>query len=782
MRTERTAGAATLLWLMAHAAPALAESFNVPPGPLGAVAAAIGGQAHATIVITDPVLAAEPSPGARGAMPLREALRQALRGTDAQANFLNAHTARITRSAAHPPAHPGETPPPPISTASEDIVVTATKRPIGADRYPGSVARIALDPEWVAEHAHGGTQAITRLLPMLAATDLGDGRDKLFIRGIADSSFAGPTQATTGQYLGDIRLTYNAPDPDLNLYDMRRVEVLEGPQGTLYGAGSLGGVIRFVPNAPDIAGWAASASSGLSGTASGAASWDGAGMLNVPIVPDRLALRLVVYGARDGGYIDDLERGLSNINATVSRGERFALRLRTAHGWTVDIGYVEQNIASRDSQYALAGDPPLTRASAIAQPSGNLFQLGYITAHGPAGSDEITTTTSIGQHHLSSVFDATGYDGTSTPALFGEDNNINVISHETRLSGGSRAAPYVIGVSALVSTSVITRRLGPMAAPAELPGIANLQAETALFAEGSLPLSHRLTGTLGARLTYDNGTGIYFTPTGSELPRVARNVVQPTFTLALDWHPGGRLSAFAHYEQGYRAGGLAIAPAGSGVATQKFDGDELNMDEIGLRLGDESHGRFWLRASAFWADWNHIQADLVDSAGLTTTANIGRGRIYGLEGEASWRPRPAFKLSGAFFINESRLTAPTAAFAAAAGQPLPNVGRGGGRIAAQWLARIGRDTTLTAEASGRYVGKSLLGVGPTFDIPQGNYAVADAALRLERGRFALSLNLDNLDNAHGNTFAFGNPFTLDDRRQMTPLRPRTLRLGISARY
>ncbi|WP_163278767.1 Plug domain-containing protein, partial [Enterobacter hormaechei] len=70
----------------------------------------------------------------------------------------------------------------------------------------------------------------------LASTHLGPGRNKLFIRGIADSSFVGPTQATVGQYWGNSRITYSAPDPDLKLYDIGRVEVLEGPQGTLYGA------------------------------------------------------------------------------------------------------------------------------------------------------------------------------------------------------------------------------------------------------------------------------------------------------------------------------------------------------------------------------------------------------------------------------------------------------------------------------------------------------------------------------------------------------------------
>jgi hypothetical protein len=79
----------------------------------------------------------------------------------------------------------------------------------------------------------GGTEKITQRVPTVASTYLGSGRNKLFIRGIADSSFTGPTQATVGQYLGDLRLSYNAPDPDLRLSDLARVEVLEGPQGTL---------------------------------------------------------------------------------------------------------------------------------------------------------------------------------------------------------------------------------------------------------------------------------------------------------------------------------------------------------------------------------------------------------------------------------------------------------------------------------------------------------------------------------------------------------------------
>jgi hypothetical protein len=112
---------------------------------------------------------------------------------------------------------------------------------------------------------------------------------------------------------------------------------------------------------------------------------------------------------------------------------------------------------------------------------------------------------------------------------------------------------------------------------------------------------------------------------------------------------------------------------------------------------------------------------------------------------------------------------------------LPNVARDGGRLAAQWRQESALGG-LSAETSVRYVGKSTLGVGQLLDIPQGNYFVVDADARLDFGRFTLSLNLDNIGDVRANTFAFGNPFGLARRDQMTPLQPRTLRLGTEVRF
>ncbi len=779
-RSRAAAVAAALTLGLADIAHA--DDFKIPPGRLGEVAAALGLQAGVTITVTEPEVADQHSDGVSGTLSFKEALDRVLQGTNTEAIFYDRSIIRIVRKRPAPAAKkPEQVPASASSEQIEEVVVTATKQNMSIDTYPGSVKVITLDPGWTADHAADGTGAITQLLPTLSSTNLGPGRNKIFIRGLADSSFNGPTQATAGQYLGDVRLNYNAPDPDLNLYDMKRVEVLVGPQGTLYGAGSLGGIIRLVPNEPDAEENSANVTTGLSTTQSGTLSHDGAAMLNAALLKDQVGLRLVAYGERDGGDIDDTERGLNEVNTTASYGGRLTLRVANLLKWTLDFGAVIQNINNADAQYTLSGDPPLTRGSAIPQPFSNDYRVGYISARRAIGDTaELVSTTSTVWQGLRTVFDATGYDGTITPARFVENNDITLYSHETRVAGGGPGAPWIGGFTSFFSTSTLARTLGSLNAPLQIAGVTNTQSEAALFGQISHPLTRTLTGTLGERLTFATSTGTLNNATPGESEKSSRGSVRPSATLALDWHPGGSFSAFFHYQQGYRAGGLAVAPSGSSVASQKFAADDLNMDEIGIRLGREGYDRLLVHAAVFGAYWQNMQADLVDASGLPYTANIGLGRIYGVDTDLTWQPSPDFTLSLAAFVNDSKLTTPEPEFATNGPQTLPNVSRNGGRLALRWHHQ-GTLGGLSTEASVRYVGTSMLGVGPLLDIPQGNYFVVDAGARLDLGKVTLSLNLANVGDVRANTFSFGDPFGLAQRNQMTPLQPRTFRIGLETR-
>ena len=780
------AAAAAALVALAAAPPAEARSFDIAPGPLGEVIAAIGVQARITIAILDPELASHRSPGVKGDVSVRAALDRALRGTGAEAVFYDRATVRIIRSRPRPKPSPRPKPRPPKLPATEappvEIIVSATKQTMHLDNFPGTAKIIDLEAGRLARKAGDGTAAIAALQPTLTTTNLGRGRNKLFVRGIADSSFNGPTQATVGQYLGDVRLTYNAPDPDLNLYDLERVEILAGPQGTLYGAGSIGGIVRLVPNTPDSTAAYASASAGLSATRFGGIGGDAAAMANLPILKGQAAVRLVVHGGRDAGYIDDPSRGLRDINSGRNFGQRLLVRIDDIAGWTIDLGGVHHRVETDDGQYLIRGQPPLTRSNPIAQPFGSRFQLAYLTARRPIGATELVSTSSVVWQDMESAFDATGSDGTSAPLLFRERNDITFWSHETRLAGGGTRMPWVAGLAGVYNINRLTRSLGPPDAPRQITGVRNRQLDLSLYGQATLPFTRSLDLMMGGRFALGNGGGRLLGENADESSLSSKTHFKFSATVALDWRLSPSLSLYSNYQEGFRAGGLAIAPAGSATGSQEFVSDELSQIEIGARWRDKDRDGFSARAAIFRVDWNNIQADLVDTAGLPYTANIGNGLVYGLDGELNWRVSKALALTVSAFLNESYLYDAPAEFANPDRNTLPNIPTDGVRLGAEWRLPLGRGIDLSGDASLRYVGRSNLGAGPSLDVTQGDYYVGDVGARLDFSRFGLSLDISNIADTRANTFAFGNPFGLAREDQITPLRPRTVRLGIDTRF
>jgi iron complex outermembrane receptor protein len=247
-------------WIMAVAlaVPAAAQARDVavatPSGSAAQAAIVLARQTRTSIVIADANIARRAVAPMRGRMTAGEAVRRLARAAGGRAVAAAPGAWRIEaaapmqRTARRAPVVTAPTTPMNEVAGTEPIVVVGSKRDLPLAQMPGQVT--ILSGRALEFGGVGGTEKIAQQIATVTSTHLGSGRNKLFIRGIADSSFTGPTQATVGQYLGDLRLTYNAPDPDLRLSDMERVEVLEGPQGTLYGAGSLGGIIRLIPNAP----------------------------------------------------------------------------------------------------------------------------------------------------------------------------------------------------------------------------------------------------------------------------------------------------------------------------------------------------------------------------------------------------------------------------------------------------------------------------------------------------------------------------------------------------
>jgi len=759
---------------LALAVPGMARAQNaapldIPAQSLRTAIVALGTAANVTIGITDPSLGDTMTRRVKGRMSARDALSRMTRGTTAAFVQVDPQTFRIIRrSSARDYRHPALAPAAPSDGARAEIVVTGSKRSAPLVDYPGSVAEVDVDAIRPGRLIHG-SEALIDQVPVLTSTHLGPGRNKLFIRGIADSSFNGPTQATVGQYLGDVRLTYSAPDPDLALYDIKRVEVLEGPQGTLYGAGSLGGVIRLEPNAPVLDRWSGSIGGGMSGTIQGAPGIDGHLIVNAPIVTDRLALRAVAYGAIDGGYIDDPGRGAHDINRTATRGGRATLRFEPRPDWIIDLGGVIQNIDSRDGQYVLRGLPAYERTSVIAQPFDNDYALGSLVVRHDIGNTVLTSASSAVFHDVGSTYDAS--PSPAEPTRYREDHRISVFSNETRVAHrADDGAGWVLGVELLRSSDRLRRTLGPLGAYAGLTGTSNTVEEASLFGEATFRLSARWFVTGGGRLGFTRQTSdVLDSPIGDDDRH--RHDVSILPSVGLLWKPAPRLSLFARYQEGYRPGGLAV----QATSVQRFEADSVATWEGGVRYGNPA-SPFSASASISYAHWEDIQADLVDATGLPYTANIGSGRVIGFEFQSSWRPVHAFSIEGAVFLDDSDLSRPATAFAGEKDATLPNIADMTARVGISWHGAIGHQP-FDLTASVNYVGHSRLGVGPALDLRQGGDADTAVGLSVPIGRLVVSLDATNLLGTRGNIFAFGNPFGLTRDDQMTPLRPRTIRLG-----
>ncbi len=788
----RIAYTASLIVLSICASPAFAkdQNFNIPAQRLDTALIALGQQAQISLGGVDARLGNVRSQQIRGKLSVPRALQKMLRGTGFDFIAVDETTYRIVRAAPKRgarspwPIKPANVKPPPIIKPSppempvQDIIVTGSKQNQPLDSYPGSAHVEKVGGVGMSENL--GSAAFVARLPTLTSTNLGPGRNKIFVRGIADSSFSGPTQSTVGLYFGDLRLTYNAPEPDLRLYDIDRVEVIEGPQGTLYGAGALGGIIRIMPKNPNMVHLRVEADGGISSTKSGAIGFDIAGMVNVPLIEDHLALRVVGYRQIEGGYIDDVLRGAQDVNRARVQGGRATLRVQPGNDWIIDLGGVIQNIDTRDNQYAERGLPRLSHAANIAQPFDNDFKAANLTFMKQWTHLNLVSSTSVVKHDLTERFDATGYQGLPNIVAYDTANKISLLTHESRLArntaiGGS----WVIGLSVLRSSDRIQRSIGPAGAPVPLATIRNERMEYAVFGEATQPVATGWSVTAGARLEHSKSAGELIGGTGANFePKAKKTRILPT--AALFWTPRNDIVTFVRYQSGFRSGGIAIDGRQLNSAT-RFQSDKLDTFELGVRFGgteDDRRRRLSGSITASYSEWRAIQADLISADGLPYTANIGRGRILGLEGNILWRLTESLTLNGALFVNDSALIEPSLVLEDADANALPNIAKLGGRASVAWKQALSEGLELKLSGTVRYVGASNLSTIPPLVLEQGETLQADVSAAVDSGGWRLALDVTNLLDAAGNTFSYGNPFSVGLGKQITPLRPRTVRLGV----
>lgn len=735
------------------------------------------------IVSTEPGLHRVATRPLRGRLTAAQALERLLAGSDYRAIPGRWGGYRVVAAPATaaprrilPPARPSHEPTP------ADIVVTASKQRVPLLRYPGSLTMVTGAPMKI-DGSTGDVSDLTRPLPILQSTQLGPGRNKVFIRGIADSSFAGTTQSTASVYLDDVQLNASGPDPALRLYDMRAIEVMEGPQGTLYGAGAIGGVLRLVTNAPvlgETSGWAGG---GVTATRGGGAGFDVAARANIPLAGDRLAMRALAYAVRDGDYVDDTRRRLSGVNRTDTLGMRAAVRADPGGGWRIDVGGVAQGIDSRDGQYAVSSVGTLARRNAIAQPFEDRFLFGRATVTRTWDSGlTFVSATGVAHRRSRERFDATPPGASAQPPLvYSIDNDKLLLSQELRLSrsmldGGS----WLAGFTFVSDRSVLSRTVGTIGSGIEITGVSNLTRAASGFAEVTLPLIDALSVTLGGRYTTARVDG---EPSATRRPNAVikgRETQRFDPTIALSYRVAPSLAAFARYQTGFRTGGLAVAQGIGRVAN--FEPDAIRFAEVGLRRLRGGATGIGATVSMSAARWSDIQADLLHRRGQPFTTNLGDATIQTVEAAVDWMPTTQISVAASALYTHNMVTGPIADQSRRDNRRLPDTPpfAAHGAIGYAWSGAAGDAPRVTATVD--YVGRSVLGTGDLLDVSQGDYVTIGVVAAMRWHDVDWTAGIDNLTDTQANRFAFGNPFGLALRNQTTPLRPRSLRIGIARRW
>jgi iron complex outermembrane receptor protein len=747
--------------------------FSVPPGPLGEAAIAIGRQAGISISISDPSLSRQQVSGFRGRMSAEAAIRKLIRGKPAQTVRLAAGAFRIDRKAVRttrPAPERAERPSLTSPENDEPIVVVATKRRLLPRDVPGSLSIIDLARSAVAARS-GGSEILERLDSELGSTHLGPGRNKLFIRGIADSSFNGQTQGTVGEYLGEARLNYNAVDPDLRLYDIRSAEILPGPQGTLYGAGTIGGVVRLNPVEPQLNCSCGSIESAVAATAHGDPSGEIAGIVNIPLAGGKAAARALGYVIEDGGYIDNVERGERDVNRVRTVGGRAMGKVMLSPTATLSVMLAGQRINAADSQYADRDVGPLKRRTPFAEPFTSRFTLGNAVLEASSGPYRIVATASAVRQKLSERFDATSE---GRPLILSQRNDTALQSAELRISRNWQAGGgWLAGISFVHNR----RRRGDLEIQPEPlashPDLHNRLDEATAFAELTRKIFRGLDATIGGRATRASSEGHL---EGQPSLSSTEFDVMPSALLSLRLTPGARL--FGRVEESFRPGGYVLR---SGKQLH-LDSDRVRTWEGGLRFDNVSGGRLSGGISASFSRWSRVQVDLIDRDGFPSTTNFGDGRVMTLDGHLEGTLAPGVSLRLGATRNRSRLSGPRVTFAPPDNAPLPNVPKFSAQAGIRSESIVRENRKLSLSGWLRYVGRSTLGIGPGLDRSQGNYLDTGAEADLVISRTTLFASLTNIFDSRGNRFAIGSLLALDRMDQVTPMRPRTLRLGASLAF
>ena len=780
-------------------------AFSIPAGPLSAGLVKFAVQANISIGLGGVDACAGADRGLVGQYTVEEGLKKILKGSGCTYRRLDARAFEIRPAPRYAPSPVITERESPTRAELTELVVVATRRTTPIDRLAYSVSSIprgTLDAQGVHDLAD-----LTAISPGMTVTNLGMGRDKVLLRGLSDGPLTGLTQSLVSLYLDDTRLTFNAPDPDLRLVDIARVEVLRGPQGTLYGAGSLGGVVHIVSAEPELDRRSVWADASYGFTDGGAPSNAEDAAINLPLLGDRAAARLVLYHEVDGGYIRNKFLNVDNINRAERDGGRFAIKFSLNNAWDISAGAVVQNILSADTQYATPLIGPYTRNIRLREPSDNDFREYHLNLNGDLGWAITHASAAYIEHKIFNRYADLAPAAPSGPpganggfdALDERSRIQSVVTEETLASEGASRVQWLTGffyAHTAQTSSFLLAALGPPVAAVYDDVRHDGLDEGAFYGEVEFPVLAGWSVTAGGRVfaSRDRVSSLNTLIRTSQVTAFSGVVDQVGFApkIVISDRPAPGLLVYVQAGQGYRPPGINTAaepaellnPPGLKEPLRYFKSDQLWSFEAGAKI-TALDGRLHLNLAGFDVQWRSVQSDQLlgpQGTGLPYTANVGDGENLGVEIESAYRSG-ALELHLDMLFDRPRLNrANTAAFPLLADSSLGAVPDQEVGFSAHYAWKLGNHLSLALDGRWAYVGGSHLMLNIASLPKEGNYDTGRLAASLVNDHWRFTVAVDNPADSSADTFAYGNPFLLRTVRQSTPLRPRTVSMTAEASF
>jgi iron complex outermembrane recepter protein len=600
-------------------------------------------------------------------------LAQTTSATSSSSTSLGAQTSRTQK--------PGEL---------EEVIVTAQKREERPQDVPVPVT--AIDAESLIDSNQLRLQDYYGTIPGFTVTSVGSQSIQLLsIRGINTGIEGNPSVGITVDdvpYGSSTTTGGSGLVPDLDPADLARVEVLRGPQGTLYGASSVGGLVKFVTLDPSTAAVSGRIQADVDGVSNGADVGYGVrGAVNVPL-SDTLAIRASGFTREDPGYIDNVLTGEKGVNRTEAEGAHVAVLWKPSEAFSLKVSALTQQNRTDGSS-----DAAYPSAAAETEASQGVLQQNYIPGVGGyfrrfeafsailnanlAGID----ITAITGYNINGFHDSFDYSygvlaltestfGVSGTGLF-TDNTTDKFSQELRLS--SSVGPFfdwMLGAFyTRESSQYAVRYLAENVPTGQIVGegyyvsFPSTYKETAGFADLTVHLSDRFDVQIGGRESEIRQTlmqtqiGPYVLPfNGVPSPDINPqvNISNSAFTYLLTprFKVSQDLMLYARLASGYRAGGVNI---GGGVPPQ-YDPDKTKDYEIGAK-GNVIDHMLSFDTSLYYIDWQNIQITGYTSTGFSYVANAARAKSEGVELSVEFTPVPDLKMSAWVAYGLADLTA-----------------------------------------------------------------------------------------------------------------------------